>query len=106
MVISSISSDAAPTKTASGVIATTFATMEITGTDSVMVSRTGIEMGSGVYAEMIAATMIGETAIAMTMTGREGVDATRLYRLFEIGAWRRARGYFGAAESLRDFEIL
>jgi hypothetical protein len=27
-------------------------------------------------------------------------------QFFEIGAPRRARGYFGAAERLRDFEIL
>jgi hypothetical protein len=27
-------------------------------------------------------------------------------KFFEIGAWKRARGYFGAADRLRDFEIL
>jgi len=81
----------------------TIATMEITGTDSAMDLRPVIEMVSGASADLIDGTMIDEIAITMTMT-REGVDVTN--RFFEIGAWRRARGYFGAAECLRDFEIL
>ncbi len=71
----SISSNATPIRTAGSDIAMIIVTMEITGTGSAMDSSPGIEMVSEVSADLIAATTIA--TIAMTMTGGEGVGATR-----------------------------
>jgi hypothetical protein len=38
--------------------------------------------------------------------GPDGLTKSRYQKFFELGAPRRARGYFGAADRLRDFEFL